>query len=84
MATPLANYQTAYQIASDQIVIYLAALVSGSISDDVLSYGSDGQTATRKDILSRLEGLYSQQKMLLELMQIEDGPMEIRSYGVTV
>lgn len=82
MATPLANYQTAYQLASDQIVMYLATLSSSS--NDVQSYNIEGQSITKKDILSRLDSLYTQQERLLRLINIEGGPYEVQSFGVSI
>jgi hypothetical protein len=82
MATPLANYQTVYQMASDQLVMYQAALFSST--DDVQSYSIEGQQITRKDLLARIESLMARQEQLLRLISMEGGPYEVQSFGVPI
>lgn len=79
MATPLENYQTAYQYASDQIATLSIALTSGS---DLTGYSIEGQSVSKKDIYAKLDALYMSQERLKRLIQMEDGPFERRSYGV--
>ncbi len=82
MATPLENYNTAYQNVSDQIATYSALIATSG--NDVLSYSIEGQTESRKDIFAKLSALYEQQKTLLQLIQIEGGPYEVQSFGVPI
>ena len=80
MATPLENYQTAYQNISDQIATYSALVATAGNDND--SYSIDGQSFTRMNIFKKLESLYARQEQLKRLMQIEGGHYEVRSYGV--
>ena len=79
MATALQNYQTAYDLNSEQIVMLSAAMMSGP--GDATNYTVEGVSITRKDFFARLDSLYAQQERLKRLMQMDGGSFEVHSYG---
>lgn len=78
--TPLQNYQTAYQKISDRIAALSLALATASNAVD--SYSIEGQVFSKQNVFKQLDSLYEQQITLKRLMQREDGPFEVHSYGV--
>lgn len=80
MATPLRNFEQAYQIASDYYLVLMSAI--NSQGDDASSYSIEGQVMSRRTVLDKLKSLREEMRQLKELMQIEGGGYERRSYGI--
>lgn len=82
MATPLSNFQTAYQIASDYYLILLTAV--NTQGDDVKAYSIEGQSITRHDVFEKMASLRTEMMELKRMIQMEDGAFEVHSYGVPI
>lgn len=51
-------------------------------SDDASSYSIDGQSFTKQHLDDKLRMAYERYEKLLALIQLEEGPFDITSYGV--
>lgn len=69
--------------AKEELAANIATMeLALTTSDDASSYSIDGQSFTKQHLDDKLQKAYLRYEKLLALIQLEEGPFEITSYGV--